>query len=54
MNITRKLVGLLLVLITLGLVGLGSLALYRLAPHPAWCLCDVCHEQYDNKRGEEE
>jgi hypothetical protein len=30
----------------------GALALYRLAPHPAWCICDVCHEQFDGERGE--
>ena len=30
----------------------GTLELYRLSVHPPWCICDVCHEQFDNERGE--
>ena len=52
MKITRELIALLALLLVAALVGNGALGLYRLAPHPTWCLCDTCHSQFDNERGE--
>jgi len=48
MKITRELIVLLALLLAMGMTA------YRHMPalHPASCLCDTCHEQYDGERGE--
>jgi hypothetical protein len=51
MKVNRENVLMLALFLALALViWRGVDRLYQLAPHPTWCLCDVCHEQFDNER----